>query len=223
MQKANVAIERERHLIPKLEEILPELHNAKIFSKLDLRGYHWILLDEQSQPIMAFPTYDSVYQNKRLIYDINSAFESFQKQIELVIIKIKNAKNISDNIIIWGTSQEQHNKTLEKVFFQIKANGLKINKKKCTFSADQITFSDHTLTSHGIASYQRKIEAINNTQTPTKTSQVKSFLSIVNYYHHFIANFNHHRTFEKTHKKESEIHMGKITGGSFSDTKTKIT
>ena len=39
--KANVAIERERHVIPKLEEILPELHNAKIFSKLDLReGYH---------------------------------------------------------------------------------------------------------------------------------------------------------------------------------------
>ena len=133
MQKANVAIERERHLIPKLEEILPDLHNAKIFSKLDLRGYHWILLDEQSQPIMAFPTYDSVYQNKRLIYDINSAFESFQKQIELVIIKIKNAKNISDNIIIWGTSQEQHNKTLEKVFFQIKANGFKNQQEEMYF------------------------------------------------------------------------------------------
>ena len=41
MRKANVAIERERHGIPKLEEILPELHDAKIFSKLDLReGYH---------------------------------------------------------------------------------------------------------------------------------------------------------------------------------------
>ena len=49
MRKANVAIKSERHVIPKFEEILPELHNAKIFSTLDLReGYHQILLDEES-------------------------------------------------------------------------------------------------------------------------------------------------------------------------------
>ena len=49
MWEANVAIERERNVITKLEEILPELHNAKIFSKLDLReGYYQILLDEES-------------------------------------------------------------------------------------------------------------------------------------------------------------------------------
>ena len=83
MRKANVAIERERHVIPKLEEILPELHNAKIFSKLNLReGYHQILLDEESRPITAFATHDGVYLYKRLIYGINSAFKSFQKQTE---------------------------------------------------------------------------------------------------------------------------------------------
>ena len=111
---------RERHVIPKLEQILPEFHNAKIFSKLDLReGYHQILLDEESRPITAFATHDVVYQYKRLIYGIDSAFESsyFQKQTELVITGIKNAKNVSDDIIIWGTSQEQHDNTLEKSIF----------------------------------------------------------------------------------------------------------
>ena len=120
MQKA---IERGRHVIPKLEEILPELHNAKIFSKLDLReGYNQILLDEESRPVTAFATHDGVYQYKRLVYGINSAFKSFQNQIELVITGIKNAKNISDDIIIWDASQKEHGNTLEKVFSRIKTN-----------------------------------------------------------------------------------------------------
>ena len=35
MRRTNEAIVRERHQIPKVEEILPELHNAKYFSKID--------------------------------------------------------------------------------------------------------------------------------------------------------------------------------------------
>ena len=58
-----IAIKRERHVIPKLEETVPELRNAKIFSKLDftqIEGYHQILLDEESQPVTAFATHGSV-------------------------------------------------------------------------------------------------------------------------------------------------------------------
>ena len=41
MRCANESLIRERHQIPKLEEILPELSNAKYFSKTNLReGYH---------------------------------------------------------------------------------------------------------------------------------------------------------------------------------------
>ena len=36
MRKANKAIQRERHIIPTLDDILPELHEATVFSKIDL-------------------------------------------------------------------------------------------------------------------------------------------------------------------------------------------
>ena len=182
-----------------LEEILPDLHNAKIFSKLDLReGYHQILLDEESQ----LATHDSVYQHKQLIHGINSAFVSFRKETELVITEINNAKNI--NIIIWGTSQEQHNKTLEKVFSWIIAYSLKNNKEKCIFSLDLITFSGHTLTSDGITTDQKNIKAINNTQTPTNTSQI---YKIIFGYNKLLSSIycqllNHNRTFETTQKSK---------------------
>ena len=41
MRQANKAIVRERHGIPKIEDIFPELHGVCVFSKIDLReGYH---------------------------------------------------------------------------------------------------------------------------------------------------------------------------------------
>ena len=59
MRRANEAIVRERHQIPKVEEILPELHNAKYFSKIDLKeGYHQIELAEESRHITTFLTHN---------------------------------------------------------------------------------------------------------------------------------------------------------------------
>ena len=49
MRQANQAIKRERHVIPKMEDIIQDLHGAKVFSKIDLReGYHQIKLHENS-------------------------------------------------------------------------------------------------------------------------------------------------------------------------------
>ena len=49
IRRANESLIRERHHIPKLVDILPELNNAKYFSKIELReGYHQIELDPSS-------------------------------------------------------------------------------------------------------------------------------------------------------------------------------
>ena len=117
MRQAHKAIICERHVIPKLEDILTELHGAKYFSKIDLtEGYHHIKLAENSRHITTFATHEGLHRYKRLIYGIISASESFQKQIEIVIRGCQKAKNISDNILIWGNSLEDHNNNLEKVF-----------------------------------------------------------------------------------------------------------
>ena len=45
MRRANKAIERERHPIPTIEEVLHDLNSSTVFSKLDLRwGFHQIEL-----------------------------------------------------------------------------------------------------------------------------------------------------------------------------------
>ena len=83
MRRANESLIRERHQIPKLEKILPELNNAKYFSKIDLQeGYHQIKLDLSSRHVTAFITHEGTFQSKRLVYGAKPAFENFQKDIE---------------------------------------------------------------------------------------------------------------------------------------------
>ena len=69
-----------------------------------------------------------LFQYKRLIYGVNTAFEIFQKQIELVLSGINGAKNISDNVLIWGRTKEA---CLDNVLTSFDKFGLKINKSKC--------------------------------------------------------------------------------------------
>ena len=94
--------------MPTIDELINDLNGANVFSKLDLRaGYHQLELHEDSRYITTFSTHIGLYRYKRLNFGICSASEIFQEAIHNVIRDIPGAKNIADDIIIFGTNQKQ--------------------------------------------------------------------------------------------------------------------
>ena len=86
MRAANQAIERERHPVPTVEDLIVDLNGATVFSKIDLnQGYHQLELDEDSRSITTFAMHIGLFRYKRLSFGINSAAEIFQKSIEEVL------------------------------------------------------------------------------------------------------------------------------------------
>ena len=82
--------------------------------KIDLaEGYHQVKLHPDSRDITTFATHKGIHHFKILIYGISSGFECFQKQMEMVISSYLKAKNISDDILVWGNTLEEHNSNLE--------------------------------------------------------------------------------------------------------------
>ena len=108
MRRANEAKQRERHPISTVGEILHDLNEATIFSKLDLREeYHQIMLkDDGSRDITTFVTNKGLYRYKRLNFGISSASDMYQHVIEQVLQGCEGAHNISDDIIIHGKTKE---------------------------------------------------------------------------------------------------------------------
>ncbi len=173
MREANKAMERERHLLPTINELINDLNATKVFSKLDLRaGYHQLVLHPESRYITTFNTHKGIYRYKRLNFGISSASEIFQETIRNTIQGVKGAKNISDDILIYGSTQEEHDKALDQVFSRLSENGLTLNKDKCQFNKDTITFVGVIFGAGGISA--DPVQAIKEIKPPEKFGELKA-------------------------------------------------
>ena len=116
MRVANQAIKRQKHPIRTVEEIVQEMSGACHFSKLDLRsGYHQLELDATSREITTFSTPFGLRRLKRLTLGVTIASEHDQQTLERkVFYDLQNVRNISDDVIIWGKSQREHDFYLQK-------------------------------------------------------------------------------------------------------------
>jgi hypothetical protein len=132
MRHMNPMIERERHVIPNIEELFEDMAGATMFSKVDLTaGFHQLLLDEESRSLTTFHTHKGLMRYKRLCFGVNSAPEQFQYAIQQTLQGLEGVRNIADDIIVWGKSQKEHDTHLEALMKQLSENNLTLNVSKC--------------------------------------------------------------------------------------------
>ena len=134
MRIPNKSILRERHPPPTTEDLIEKLNGAASFSKLDLSsGYHQLELDEESRDITTFAAHEGLKRYKRLNFGKNSASEIFQNVIQTTFQDIKGCVNISDDILVFAKTQQEHDLTMESVLKRADEKNLRFNGEKCEF------------------------------------------------------------------------------------------
>ncbi|KAK0135266.1 hypothetical protein N1851_028900 [Merluccius polli] len=100
MRQANVAVQRERHLTPTMDDVIHELNGARFFSKLDLnKGYHQLELHPDSRYITTFTTHLGLRRYKRLSFGISSAAEAMTlEEIKTETLKDNTLQQVSAHI-----------------------------------------------------------------------------------------------------------------------------
>ncbi|GBM11089.1 Retrovirus-related Pol polyprotein from transposon 17.6 [Araneus ventricosus] len=95
-----------------------------------------------------------------------------------------------DDILIWGSTQEEHDQRLTEVCNRLKNSGMTLNAKKCIFSQTSINFLGHIIDGQGIHPDPDKIAAIENYQQPTNKKELKQLLGMANYLARFVPNYS---------------------------------
>ena len=190
MRVANTAMKRVCHLIPTVRDISLDLNGAKYFTKLDMsQAYHQLKLSTPSRNITTFTTHAGLYRFKRLNYGTNSVAEIFQNTLQQILHGIKGVRNIADDILVFGSTYEEHNTALAECLQRLEAHGLTLNHGKCKFLKHNLEFFGLLFSQDGVRPDPKKISAFNTITTPTTVSEVRSLLGMANYSAQFIPNF----------------------------------
>ena len=151
MRQANEAIQRIGHPIPTVDDVNFELNGATCFSKLDLsQAYHQLELDEASRYITTFCTHVGLFRYKRLNYGTNAAAEIFQYTLQTQLQGLNGVKNIADDILVFGTTREDHDENLDKCLKRLSDKGLRLDHAKCSFVNETLEFFGQIFSKDGL-------------------------------------------------------------------------
>lgn len=190
MRGPNKAIQRARHITPTIEDVLSDLNGATRFSKLDLnQGYHQLELNPKSRSLTTFSTHVGLWQYKRLNFGISCASEIFQNEIRKVLNGLEGTLNVSDDILVYGRSDTEHNERLTRVLERLEQKGLTLNKNKCKFAKKSLTYLGYVFSEDGVAPDPNKVDDVRNAPRPTNVLELRSFLGLANYCSRFIQDF----------------------------------
>lgn len=148
----NKALRRPNLQFVTLDEILPELGKARVFSTMDARKGFWhVVLDEQSSKLTTFWTPFGRYRWTRLPFGIAPAPEIFQIKLQEVIEGLAGVECIADDLLVYGigdTIEEalaNHNVCLERLLCRLKHHNVKLNLSKLKLCEKSVKFYGHVL------------------------------------------------------------------------------
>lgn len=193
----NKAIRRPNLQFNTLDEIMPELGRAKVFSTVDARKGFWqVVLDDASSLLTTFWTPFGRYRWVRLPFGISSAPEIFQLKLREVIGDLDGVECLADDLLIFGCGEtleeaiQDHNRCLEKLFSRLKQCNVKLNRSKLVLCRPSVRFFGHVLTDKGLQADESKISVIKNYPAPANRKDLMRFVGMVNYLSRFIPNLS---------------------------------
>ena len=195
LRDLNQALQRSRYPQSTIEDILPQLSKAKVFSVLDAKDGFWqVKLDEKSSYLTTFWSPCGRLRWLRIPFGINTAPEEYQRGQTEHVSDLPAVAVIANDHLLFGCGNtmmeacKDHDSNLRRLLERARKIGLRFNSAKMRLRHEKVRYLGHLISGDGLKPDPEKVAAIMKMQKPTDIKSMQWFIGFVNYLAKFLPN-----------------------------------
>ena len=168
-------------------------------------------------------TLEGVYVFNVLAMGLCNAGALLESALRDLLSGLPGVKNIANDILVFGSTQEEHDANVIKFLERCLEIDLHLNPDKVKINCKSVPFFEMVLTADGIKPDPRKVETIKKWPVPQNVTELQLFLGSVNYLSRFIPGLGQLRKpLQVLVKKNSEFVWTTVHDKSFQDLKDMV-
>jgi len=188
-RRLNNIINKDAYPLPRMEDCLDSLGDAKVFTSLGCTAGYWqVPLRKEDQEKTAFTTHCGIYHWLSMPFGLKNAPATFQRALDIILsgLKWQICLVYLDDVIIFSANAEQHVKDVDKVLRRPREAEVTLTLEKCAWFSDEVEYLGHIVRPGQLHVHNNNVDALKHAKFPTTKTHLKSFVGMCNVYRRFV-------------------------------------
>jgi hypothetical protein len=179
------------HRVPLFSQLQKFVAGATYLSTIDLCwAYQHIPIRKTDIPKTGFVTETAHYVLTRMIFGFKNAPSHFQYVMETLLKECKDIAFVYvDDIIIIGSTIEEHTRNVRRVLQVLAKAGFKVRLTKCEFFKKWVKYLGRLVSGDGVRMDPEYKEMVLKWRRPANVDELRSFVGCVSWLRMFMPNF----------------------------------
>jgi len=191
-RRLSAVTKKDSYPIPRMEDCIDSLEDARIFPTLDCYAWYWqIPMAPDDIDKTAFTCHMGTHENLKMAFGLTNAPATFQRALDIIQSRMtwQTCLVYLDDFIVFSDIPKNRVKALYEALNRLGRAGVTLKAKKCQFFQTSVEHVGHIISPGEMRVHNKNLEALTKVGHPRTKTQLRSCLGMCNVYRRFVVNY----------------------------------
>ena len=219
LRRLNQFAQPMQYPVPNVNVLHDLLLGSSCYMSFDMQKGFWQMpISSEAGKLMAFSTPFGVYEPTRVLMGYSGSVQFFQQTMDRIFADLLHVNMIIyiDDLLVYAKNVDDLLQTLSKVLERCEEFNIKLNLRKASLYAEEITFCGRQYSAAGVAHCPERIQALTSMKPPETGDQLSRYLHAIGWMRDSLPRFA-----ERTARLHQELERIYAEAGSRKTTAVK--